>query len=484
MGRHPSRTNAGARRCAQSILGEERVTLVLACRDHANTPSQLWISPDRRGRRSIARSHAVDIDSVARGGAMTDADAIAKLLAPVTLAEFTATLWERRARHIVRDDPSRFSDLVDLDEIERALLIGAFNRATLRLSREGSIAPRQYLSTRHYSPNKHLANELDTERVLDEFARGASLVLTFTETNFPRICALARTIAGVFNSCTEGHVIVTPTSASESALDLHYDIVDVFALQVRGRKRWKVYAPRFVAPLPHQRNFGVARTSADDLVLDVELGPGDTLYIPRGFPHFAERSEGVSIHVAIGVRPFTVYDAVSRAFDRALAEIAEDPALRRALFSPRLDAAADEDELAIAATRAGLERSLAHLEPEAGVARLHDDLRRQQYCMAAGRLAALADLDAMTLDSRVALGDRPLIRVLEGPGRLPACRIEANNHALLLPAKFEASLRQLCGAEGPVVVRTFAQLGEDDQLMLGKLLVRKGVGAWLDAPRA
>ncbi len=415
---------------------------------------------------------------------MTEADALSTILGPLTLADFLATAWEKDVCHIPRDEPGRFKDLVSLDDIEHGLVTGKFNRVTFRISREGKVPDDRYLSTRRYSPATFLPDELDVERILDEFACGASFVMTFSETKLARISELTSALSPVFNCRVEGHVIVTPASTTDRALKRHSDNVDVFALQVSGRKRWKVYAPPFPLPLYNQRNVGLAKVRDEDLLADVVLNPGDTLYVPRGFPHVAEQVEGVSMHVAVGVRPYTVYDAVTRAVDEALAQFADDqdPYMRRSLFAPAYPVV-DGEDLATAAARAGLDALFERLDSAQGVAQLVEDLRRSQYCMTSGRLAALACLHAMSLESRVALGHRPVLRAAKGPGGQAAWRLEANNHALVLPDKFEAALRQLLAASEPIPVGDLANLDRDDQVLLGKLLIRKGVGVWMDPPQ-
>jgi bifunctional lysine-specific demethylase and histidyl-hydroxylase NO66 len=413
---------------------------------------------------------------------MLEAEAMTWMLEPLSLTEFVEEYWERSICHIARDERARFDSLISLSEIERGLLTGQFNRATLRLSRETSVDTKSYFVTRRYSPNKTAAQELDPERVMDEFARGATLVLTFAETIFDRVSALSRATAAVFSSVTEGHVIVTPASADKPALKTHYDIVDVFALQVTGRKRWKIYQPQFVSPLPSQRNIGVGALAEHNLIADIEVGPGDTLYVPRGFPHFAELIEGPSMHVAIGVRPFTVYDAIAQSIEAALARLSENPDFRRALFEPRLVDHTRTDEALLHAVEEGLATLRDQIEPALGLARLRQQLRQNQHCISTGRLAALAFLDSMSADSLVAVGDRSVLSPVSGPGSRPAWRLEANNRALLLPPMFESALRQLTNAPEPLRLRDLEGLDGDNGILLGKLLVRNGVGVWLNPP--
>src|SRR6266496_5905184 len=66
----------------------------------------------------------------------------------------------------------------------------------------------------------------------------------------------------------------------------HYDVHDVFVLQVAGRKRWRVHEPVLADPLGdqpwEQRRGAVAAQASEAPVLDELLEPGDALYLPRG----------------------------------------------------------------------------------------------------------------------------------------------------------------------------------------------------------
>jgi ribosomal protein L16 Arg81 hydroxylase len=82
---------------------------------------------------------------------------------------------------------------------------------------------------------------------------------------------------------------VTPPQSRGFAA--HYDVHDVFVLQVAGRKRWYVHEPVLVDPLPDQpwdqRKTEVTARAAEPPLMDTVLAPGDALYLPRGFLHSA-----------------------------------------------------------------------------------------------------------------------------------------------------------------------------------------------------
>lgn len=72
----------------------------------------------------------------------------------------------------------------------------------------------------------------------------------------------------------------------------HYDDVDVFILQLEGFKRWRVYAPFNKAEiLPRTSSRDYTEKEVEEMgeeEVDMVLGPGDVLYLPRGWIHQAE----------------------------------------------------------------------------------------------------------------------------------------------------------------------------------------------------
>lgn len=73
----------------------------------------------------------------------------------------------------------------------------------------------------------------------------------------------------------------------------HYDDVDVLILQLEGYKRWRVYAPfskRETLPRESSRDYTEKEVEemGNGELMDIVLGPGDVLYLPRGWVHQAE----------------------------------------------------------------------------------------------------------------------------------------------------------------------------------------------------
>ena len=105
----------------------------------------------------------------------------------------------------------------------------------------------------------------------------------------------------------QANAYLTPATAQGFAV--HHDTHDVFVLQVAGRKRWRVYEPVFELPLKDQRwspELGDPGPPRDEFTLEA----GDTLYLPRGWPHEAFAADEESLHLTVGLHPLTRMDAM------------------------------------------------------------------------------------------------------------------------------------------------------------------------------
>jgi hypothetical protein len=88
---------------------------------------------------------------------------------------------------------------------------------------------------------------------------------------------------------------------------LHFDIQDVFAVQIYGTKTWRLYEGRFPNPADvpggkyHDHPPDKMRELAGRVQQTVEVTPGDLLYVPAGQFHEALSQSDASLHVSFGV---------------------------------------------------------------------------------------------------------------------------------------------------------------------------------------
>ncbi|WP_153913984.1 cupin domain-containing protein [Shewanella sp. TC10] len=95
----------------------------------------------------------------------------------------------------------------------------------------------------------------------------------------------------------------------------HIDLYDVFICQGSGRRRWRV------GDLGPHKEFAahpaLLHTEAFEPIIDVELLPGDILYLPPGYPHDGVTLEP-SMSFSVGYRTASAKDMVSAMADHII----------------------------------------------------------------------------------------------------------------------------------------------------------------------
>ena len=88
-------------------------------------------------------------------------------------------------------------------------------------------------------------------------------------------------------------------AVSGAGVGAHVDQYDVFLLQGKGKRRWQVGEPNSsAATSPHK---DLCQVEAFNPIIDVELEPGDALYIPPNWPHAGTTIED-ALTYSIGFR--------------------------------------------------------------------------------------------------------------------------------------------------------------------------------------
>lgn len=144
----------------------------------------------------------------------------------------------------------------------------------------------------------------EVERLLRE---GATLVLNRVESKSRVIHSLVRDIMEL--TCRRAVANAYIAFGGAGSFGKHWDTHDVFVVQLKGSKRWRVYEPTFMNPIAGQTSAGHKDECPLVPVLDTLLEDGDILYIPRGWWHEAIPIDGCpTAHVAIGTHPHHLID--------------------------------------------------------------------------------------------------------------------------------------------------------------------------------
>ncbi|MEH1837976.1 MAG: cupin domain-containing protein [Nostoc sp.] len=103
------------------------------------------------------------------------------------------------------------------------------------------------------------------------------------------------------------HVNLYCSLAKQQGFSCHYDLHEVFILQIDGQKEWQIFNDTFKYPLPIQKS-DLFSPPDEQPYLNCVLKPGDILYIPRRHWHYAVALDQPSLHLTVGVHCKTGID--------------------------------------------------------------------------------------------------------------------------------------------------------------------------------
>lgn len=305
-----------------------------------------------------------------------------RIVEPKTAEDFLSEHWERQPLVVQRKEAGRFDDLLSELDVERLVCSSGIRYPGFRLVKEGAQIPlSDYTVDIPWRP-RPFTGTADVERVLAEFAGGATIVLQGLHHNWAPLAAFCRGLEGGLGHPAQANAYYTPRGSQ--GLAVHHDTHDVFVLQVAGDKRWLVYEPALELPLREQKykqEMGAPGEPVHDLVLE----GGDVLYLPRGWLHQALTSDTDSLHITVGINVYAWIEALRAALDSCAADLE----FRRAVPA--------DGELHV-----DLLRDLAkRLDPGQVRARMRRRLVRTRRPILDGQLAQLRALDALTLETKL-----------------------------------------------------------------------------------
>lgn len=231
------------------------------------------------------------------------------------------------------------------------------------------------------------------------------MVLQGLHRTWPALIDFSQQLAADLGHPVQVNAYVTP--GQSRGFSDHYDVHDVFVLQVQGEKHWTIRPPVHPAPLRGEpwtdRRAAVERAATAEAMLDVVLRPGDCLYLPRGYLHAATALGGVSTHLTIGVHTWTRQALAEQLVRAALATTAAQADVRASLglgIDVGDPSALEQD---VELVRSRLLEAVRGLSAQAVADGLLPLARAGQRAAPVGPLAQLDAADAVSADTRMVL---------------------------------------------------------------------------------
>jgi ribosomal protein L16 Arg81 hydroxylase len=250
-------------------------------------------------------------------------------LVTVFPAVFGAEYWGQkpllsRAADLGQD----FSDLFSSRAVDELVADRGIRTPFARMAKEGTV-----LGTGRFTASggfgAEIADQVDADKVLREFSDGSTLVLQGLHKTWAPLAEFTRQLITDVGHPSQVNAYITP--ASSRGFDPHYDVHDVFVIQIAGEKRWSIHEPVYRDPLSSEpwtdHKDAVIERANGVPYLEETFAPGDVLYLPRGWIHSATALGDYSIHLTIGVSAHTRSELAAR----MIARLTASPSLRAAL---------------------------------------------------------------------------------------------------------------------------------------------------------
>lgn len=385
------------------------------------------------------------------------------------LDEFANSYWGSRALLSRGPDlPAAYDDLFSLEAADELLSRRGLRTPFLRIAKDGAVVGDGQF-TGSGGVGAEIADQVRDDRIAALFSSGHTVVLQALHRTWPPLVDFATQLSVDAGHPVQVNAYITP--AESQGFSAHYDVHDVFVLQVAGEKHWTVHEPVHVDPLRNQpwtdHSQAVASAAREKApVVDDVLRPGDALYVPRGFLHSAKALGGVSAHLTVGLHTLTRYLLVQE-----LAALAADqPSLRAALplgFDPG-------DPAQVGQVLPEVAELFIEQIQSASPDDLADRLRRRTW--SGNRPAPLPPLAHAAAIASLAVGTtvrlRAGVRCRVVPG--DPVVLQLPDRTITLPASTAEAVSHLCsGADHKV--GDLPGLDEPDQLVLVRRLLTEAV---------
>ncbi|MFG3142195.1 cupin domain-containing protein [Streptomyces sp. NPDC048211] len=382
------------------------------------------------------------------------------LLNPVTAAEFLCAHWEKEPLLINRNDVEYYASLPGLDDIEE--LITTTSTGMVRSTQDVSAIRSDRNGTLSKLDIPLNANGIpDIQGAYRAYSDGYTIVVNGVHRRSAAIAGLSRSLERTLHHPIGANLYLTPLDGQ--GFSPHVDTHDVFILQLHGSKEWHVGSPSTDLPLVSAGHGPLELTDFRKFTLN----PGDTLYLPRGFPHEALTSNSSSLHLTIGIHAYRWLDFMVEALG-VLAE--EDIHFRKALPPGFLDSSlmAQVPEL-VNRLAASLKKDFP---TERAKVRLAAKLLRKPMAAGSGHFRSLDLISSLTEESVVVRSSDLLCRVRADSDEV---LIEFATNFVSGPLFLESTFKFVAEHERFTVRELTGELSTEDKIDIVSRLISEGL---------
>ncbi|MES2450060.1 MAG: cupin domain-containing protein [Pseudomonadota bacterium] len=238
-----------------------------------------------------------------------------RLLHDVAPADFLASYWGTRPLLIRRGQPLFYRQIFSLAAVDNLLFTGRLRPGEYRLSDSEEGVDLQFRGR----------DEMNKPPPVNEFYRafeqGKSIVIHGLHRRLPAMALVTRELERALVCPVTTNAYLSPPDGQ--AYPKHYDTHDFFIFQIHGAKRWRLFEPgnrikplRQLIELAEKALPALGSWDSGPFIEEFDLGPGDLLYVPRGFGHEVVNRGETSLHLTVALHGLTWLEAAEHALAR------------------------------------------------------------------------------------------------------------------------------------------------------------------------
>jgi len=292
---------------------------------------------------------------------------------------------------------------------------------------------------------------VDARAVFSEFGAGATMVFQGMHRYWQPLALFCRQLERSLGHPIQANAYVTPPGSQ--GFDAHEDEHDVFVLQSQGTKRWKVHERHDLPPVRPP-------------LIDSAIAPGESLYIPAGFPHSASTQKDASVHVTVGILSLTWASVLSEAMKLTEGNLMVDEPLPLRF--------AEQDNLSQIVEERLTELSALIANADASV--ITDRLRRKflttRQPVLRGQIHQVLSLEDLADESVVRMRDGAFCALRLTDGELSAL---LGDRELTMPGWIEPAMQHILERQKLSVSELAPHLDPASRLVLVRRLIVEGL---------
>ena len=221
----------------------------------------------------------------------------------MTPGEFRAAYFEQKPHHF----PGALAERpFTWESLNRLLHVIDPTAPSIRMFHHGQLPEHAY--SEDFVEVGKTRRRLNKPKFYEYMQAGATLQINWLERHSVEAKRLCLEVGRFAGAQTSGNAYMS--FSGDGTFGEHWDTHDVFAIQLVGRKRWRIFPPTLPLPLTYQTHDRSGHKCPAEPLLEITMEEGDMLYLPRGWWHHVIPLEVGSFHFSVGCYSPTLFDYI------------------------------------------------------------------------------------------------------------------------------------------------------------------------------